>query len=121
MSAANEERTVTCIVCPSGCRIKVGIEGSEIVRISGNQCKRGADYARAEVTQPMRVLTTTVRLEDGRLLPVKTASPIPKVLLFDAVKELSGVRVKAPVKIGQVIYSNVAGTGVDVVTTRSWN
>lgn len=69
----------------------------------------------------MRVLTTTVRLEDGHLLPVKTARPIPKELLFEAVRELSGVRVKGPIEIGQVVYSNVAGTGVDVVATRSWN
>lgn len=121
MSAASEKRTVTCIVCPSGCRINVEIEGGKIIEISGNQCKRGADYATTEVTQPMRVLTTTVRLENGRLLPVKTSRPIPKALLFDAIKELSGVVVKPPVKMGQVVYSNVAGTGVDVVATRSWD
>ena len=121
LSATSEEKTVTCIICPRGCRVKVTIEGGEITRISGNLCRRGADYARAEVTQPMRVLTTTVRLEDGHLLPVKTARPIPKALIFEALKELSGVRVKTPVEIGQVVYSNVAGTGVDVVATRSWN
>lgn len=121
LSAVNEEKSVTCIVCPRGCRIKVSIKGGEIIRISGNLCKRGADYARSEVTQPMRVLTTTMRLEDGHLLPVKTARPIPKELLFEAVRELSGVRVKGPIEIGQVVYSNVAGTGVDVVATRSWN
>ncbi|MDN5331071.1 MAG: hypothetical protein PWP45_296 [Tepidanaerobacteraceae bacterium] len=120
MSAMVNEKTVTCIICPAGCRIRVSMQGGEIASIKGNLCKRGENYAKDEVTHPTRVLTTTVRLEDGRLLPVKTARPIPKALLFDAVKELSNVVVKVPVKIGQVVYSNVAGTGVDVVATRSW-
>lgn len=117
-----EEKMVTCIVCPSGCKIKVSIQNEgEIVGIYGNLCKRGAEYAKNEVTQPKRVLTTTVKLEDGRLLPVKTLHPIPKALIFDAMKELRSVNVKTPVRLGQVVYHNVAGTGVDVVATRSFN
>jgi len=120
LSTAIEEKTVTCIVCPSGCVVRVVLKGGKIAGISGNMCRKGTDYAKTEVINPMRILTTTVRMEDNRLLPVKTERPLPKALIFDAMKELSHVRVKAPVKIGQVVYPNVADTGVNVVATRSW-
>ncbi len=115
-----EERKVTCVVCPIGCEITVKVKGKEILELSGYQCKRGTDYARAEVIEPKRVLTTTVRLENGHFLPVKTAEPIPKERIFDAIRELKDVEVKLPVKMGQVVHKNIVGSNVDVVATRSW-
>ncbi len=115
-----KEHKVTCIVCPAGCEIIARVRKNSIIEIRGNRCKKGVDYARNEVIEPRRVLTTTVRLENGHFLPVKTAKPIPRELIFKAIKELKEVRVKVPVKMGEVVHQNVAGSNVDVVSTRSW-
>ena len=55
-----EERTLTCIRCPRGCAVTVTLEDGAVVSVRGNSCPRGDAYARAEVTNPTRVVTTTV-------------------------------------------------------------
>ena len=89
--------------------------------VSGNTCPRGDAYARKEMTNPTRIVTSTVRVAGGRLamVSVKTASDIPKGKIFDCVKALKDVEVKAPVKIGDVIVENVAGTGVNIIATKN--
>ena len=108
-----------CIGCPLGCPLTVEMEGSEVKAVSGNTCPRGDAYARKEMTNPTRIVTSTVRVAGGRLamVSVKTASDIPKGKIFDCVKALKDVEVKAPVKIGDVIVENVAGTGVNIIAT----
>ena len=87
---------LTCIVCPMGCRITVEkVDGR--LHVSGNTCKRGEKYALQESVCPMRTLTTLVRV-------------------LGVVK---GVCVDAPVKIGDVVVKNIAGTGVDLVATAN--
>lgn len=110
-----------CIGCPLGCPLTVEMEGSEVKAVSGNTCPRGDAYARKELTNPTRIVTSTVRVAGGRLamVSVKTASDIPKGKIFDCVKALKDVEVKAPVKIGDVIVENVAGTGVNVIATKN--
>lgn len=110
-----------CIGCPLGCPLTVEMEGSEVKAVSGNTCPRGDAYARKEMTNPTRIVTSTVRVAGGRLamVSVKTASDIPKGKIFDCVKALKDVEVKAPVKIGDVIVENVAGTGVNIIATKS--
>ena len=116
----NSIRNLTCIVCPKGCELTVtfGAAG-EIEKIEGYTCKRGEEYAQNECTHPVRTLTSTVKTESGRPVAVKTAAPIPKELIFDAMKEINAVRVPdgRDVAIGDVIISNVCGTGVSVVAT----
>ena len=114
-----ETRELTCIGCPMGCALTVTLDGGAVTAVTGNTCPRGDRYAREECVNPTRVLTSTVRAEGGRLpvVPVKTAAPIPKALLFDAMAEIRGVMVKAPVKIGQTILENLCGTGVALVAT----
>ena len=72
------EKNLTCIVCPLGCSIKVTLDGEKIVNVEGNSCPRGKEYAVSECTNPMRTLTTTIKCDNGRVLPVKTKKPIPK-------------------------------------------
>ena len=110
-----------CIGCPLGCPLTVEMEGSEVKAVSGNTCPRGDAYARKEMTNPTRIVTSTVRVAGGRLamVSVKTASDIPKGKIFDCVKALKDVEVKAPVKIGDVIVENVAGTGVNIIATKT--
>lgn len=114
-----ERRELTCIGCPMGCAITVELEGEEILSVRGNTCAIGDRYARNEVTHPERTVTSTV-VVDGSEKPrisVKTKGDIPKDKIFDCMKEINAVRVKAPVKIGDVVIHDVAGTGIDVVAT----
>lgn len=104
-----------------GCSIAVEMDGNEVVSVTGNTCKRGDVYARKEVTDPTRIVTSTVRVIGGKadMVSVKTKEDIPKGKIFDCVKALKGVGVEAPVKIGDVIVPDVAGTGVDIVATKN--
>ena len=116
-----ETRELICIGSPMGCPLKVEMENGEVVSVSGNTCKRGDVYARKEVTNPTRIVTSSVIVEGGSLaaVSVKTKEDIPKGKIFDIMKELKGVKVNAPVHIGDVILSNVAGTGVDIIATKN--
>ncbi len=114
------EKQLICITCPVGCKLTV--TGSiEAPTITGNRCLRGIDFAKEELTESMRVLTTTVRLVGGAipLLPVKTEKPIPLRLFKEAVSEVSRLKVLAPVKIYDVIVPNILNTGVNLIATRS--
>lgn len=116
-----EKVNLICIGCPLGCPLTVEMEGKEILSVSGNTCKNGEKYARKELTDPTRIVTSTVRVTDGTLamVSVKTASDIPKGKIFDCVKALGEVDVPAPVHIGQVILPDVAGTGIAIVATKN--
>ncbi len=115
-----EKRNLICIGCPMGCMLTVEMENGAVVSVAGNTCKRGDDYARKEVTNPTRIVTSTVMVEGGNaeMVSVKTKSDIPKGKIFDCVKALKGVKVKAPVHIGDVIVADVAGTGVEIIATK---
>ena len=111
---------LTCIVCPMGCRMNIEKDG-EGWKVTGNTCKRGETYAIQETTCPMRTLTSLVRISggEGPLCPVKTANVIPKAKLAEALVEVKAACAQAPVKIGDVIISNIAGTGVDLVAAAN--
>lgn len=116
-----EKRELICIGCPLGCPVTVTMEDSQVVKVEGNTCKRGDDYARKEVTNPTRIVTSTVMVEGGKdvTVSVKTRSDVPKGKIFACVKALKGVVVKAPVHIGDVIVANAADTGVDIIATSN--
>ncbi|MCI9149668.1 MAG: DUF1667 domain-containing protein [Lachnospiraceae bacterium] len=116
-----EKRELICIGCPMGCRMTVTMEQGQVTQVSGNTCRRGDAYARREVTNPTRIVTSTVRVEGGILpvVSVKTREDIPKGKIFDCVKALQELVVEAPVRIGEVLLADVAGTGVDIVATRA--
>ena len=109
-----------CIGCPLGCRLEVEDDDGRIVEIRGHQCKRGKEFARQEHRDPRRMLTTTVRIENGLWpkLPVKTSEPIPKDKVVPLCKELHKLRLRAPVRMGDVIMTDGLKTGIDVVATR---
>ena len=108
------ERELICIGCPMGCPIVVKMEDGKVTSVTGNTCPRGEEYARKEVTDPTRIVTTTVRVADGKvpMINVKTEHDIPKDKIFDCIAALRGVTIKAPVHI---VLENVAGTGVNIV------
>ena len=107
---------LTCIECPFGCDVTVEFDGDKILSVVGNTCPRGEKYAKTEVVCPKRVLTTTVKVKDGRMLPVKTSEPILKSETFNAMQKINGITVDAPIKIGDVIIKNMYD-GVDLIAT----
>jgi len=114
-------KELVCIVCPNGCRLQVDEE--QDFRVTGNRCPKGAEYGKAELTNPTRTVTSTVRCLGGAYprCPVKTDRPIPKGRIFAVMAALDGVTVTAPVRIGDRILENVCGTGADIVATRNLN
>lgn len=114
------ERKLTCINCPFGCSLTVTIEEDKI-SVSGNRCKRGEAYGIKEVTNPTRTVTGSVRVKGGELplVSVKTVPEIPKEKISEVMQEIHGCTICAPVSIGDIIISNVAGTGADIVATRN--
>lgn len=110
-----------CIVCPKGCRLRVDQRPDGEILVMGNGCNRGIPYAKKELTNPTRVVTSTVRINGGihKRLPVKTSTDIPKGLNFAVMKELESIELNAPIKVGTVIIKNILNTGADIVATRN--
>jgi CxxC motif-containing protein len=94
-------------------------ENKKFVSAEGNACARGLSYAESECTAPVRSLASTVLTESGKLLPVKSASPIPKEKLFDAMREIRVVKAPDTIRVGDVVLENLADTGVALVATAS--
>ena len=111
-------KELICISCPMGCHLKVDMENKTV---EGNSCKRGEIYGINEITNPVRVITSTVKVIHGELpvLPVKTNAPISKDLNFKIMYILKEVQVEAPINVGDVIVKNILDTGIDVVATRN--
>ena len=115
------KKELVCIGCPMGCQIKVELDDGKILSIDGYTCPKGKKYAETECTNPSRIVTSTVPVDGGdcRVVSVKTARDIPKDKIFDCIALLRGIHVDAPVAAGDIILKNVAGTGVDIVATKS--
>lgn len=120
-----EVRELTCIGCPLGCALTVtmeeGTKNPDKIAVTGNTCPRGEAYAKKEVTDPTRIVTSSVKVQGGVIAKasVKTASDIPKGKIFDCMQEIRACAVEAPVHIGDVVIENCAGTGVAVVVTKN--
>lgn len=110
---------LVCIGCPRGCHLVVDEDNNYAV--SGNNCKIGAEYGKNELLNPTRVLTTTVNIEGAihNRLPVKSNGGLPKDKLLEASKSLKNVCVKSPVKLGDVIISNILETGIDIIACKN--
>ena len=116
-----ETRELTCIGCPMGCMVTVTMDGGEVTEVKGNTCPKGDIYARKEVVNPTRIVTSTIKITGGdkERVSCKTESDIPKSKIFEVMKDIDAAEVKAPAKIGDVLISDVAGTGVNVIATRN--
>lgn len=115
-----EQHMITCINCPVGCRMTVTVEDGVVTKVEGNTCPRGKNYAVQECVMPLRMVTAVVPVKGAKMpLSVKTRTPIPKAKIKDCMKELAGVSLCAPVKMGTVVVENVCGTGVDVIATKT--
>lgn len=109
----------TCIICPRGCHLSI----DENLNVTGNTCPRGKAYAISEVTNPVRTITSSVRVtnRDDLLASVKTSGPVPMKDIFAVMKEINTIGVEAPCHIGQVVKKNVLGLNVDILITKNIN
>ena len=107
---------LTCIICPNGCQLTV----DDDLNVTGNKCLRGVEYGKQEVTDPRRTVTSTVRIDSKvfAVCPVKTNGTVRKDAIFEVMKVVNQTHIKAPVYIGDVLVKDIAGTGVDLVSTR---
>lgn len=107
------KRQITCIVCPRGCVMTADISG-DAIQVTGNACSRGEQHAIGECTNPVRSITSTVRVanREDTMLSVKSEAPVPKGKLFDIMEMIRRTSVNAPVAIGDVVLSDVFGTNI---------
>jgi len=114
------KREFTCIICPNSCRIPVEYEGKEIKDIGGAECPKGKDYVKNEICNPLRMFTGSVLIENGNfsLVSVKTSAPVPKKYLKKIGEVTRYLKVKAPIKIGQVIAYNLLDENINLIATR---
>ncbi|MFA5112796.1 MAG: DUF1667 domain-containing protein [Candidatus Margulisiibacteriota bacterium] len=116
-------KKLTCIECPVGCQLEINEEGGRVISLTGNKCEKGPVYAKQEIENPMRVLTTTVLAEgiEPKLVPVRTNKPLPKARLLEAMALISRARLTHPVKVDDVVIKDLLSLGVDLVATREAN
>ena len=119
---STEVQNYVCIACPMGCPLQLSHEGNLIEEVLGNQCNRGAKYAKQEFIDPRRTFSTTVPISHGTYarLPVKLSAPIQKDRVMEAMRIIYCLRAEAPVALGEVLFENILGEkGIDVVATRT--
>jgi len=111
-------KQITCITCPIGCRISIDIAEGEYI-FSGNKCAKGRDFAKTEMTSPVRSLTTTVRtaFPEAPVLPVRTSGEVPKEKIKEIIRELSGIIITKKIGIGETVAADILGTGCDIIAS----
>jgi CxxC motif-containing protein len=114
------DEKVICVTCPKGCTLWVNREGKTVLRVSGNGCKRGLNYVQQELTDPRRMVASSVRLKGGLhpLLPVYTSAPFPKPRIPELLTLLREIEVTTPVSLDQVVLENVLDTGINIHASR---
>ena len=118
---AAEKKHFVCVVCPIGCEIDIVHDGSKIISMEGNKCERSEEFVSQELIEPMRILTTTVRIQGSRwaVIPVRTDKSVPKRLFPSIMRQLRRIKVQAPVNMLDVVVRDVLHTGANVIATRT--
>jgi len=118
---AAEKKHFVCVVCPMGCEIDVVHDGSKIISMEGNKCEKSEEFVSQELIEPMRILTTTVRIQGSRwpVIPVRTDKAVPKRLFPRIIRQLRDIKLRAPVNILDVVVKDVLRTGADIIATRT--
>lgn len=118
-----DKREMICIVCPIGCHLEItrDSENNEDYVVNGARCKRGKSYGIKELSNPTRLVTSTVKIRGGSLLrlPVRTDKEIPKDKIFECMKIINEIEVATPIDMGQIIAENILDTHVNIIASRS--
>ena len=107
------KKNLICIICPRGCSLETYIEGGTVT-VTGNACPKGEQYAKDECINPVRTVTSIIRVanRNDTMVSVKTNAPIAKAKIFEAMQAIRSATVSAPIKIGDVLIENVCGANV---------
>jgi len=118
---AAEKKHFVCVVCPIGCEIDIVHDGSKIISMEGNKCEKSEEFVRQELIEPMRILTTTVRIQGSKwpVIPVRTDKTVPKRLFPRIMRQMRRINLQAPVNILDVVVTDVLHTGANIITTRT--
>jgi CxxC motif-containing protein len=118
---AAEKKHFVCVVCPIGCEIDVVHDGSKIISTEGNKCEKSEEFVSQELIEPMRILTTTVRIQGARwpVIPVRTDKSVPKRLFPRIMRQLRRIKLQAPVNMLDVVVGDVLRTGPNIIATRT--
>jgi CxxC motif-containing protein len=118
---ASEKKHFVCVICPIGCEIDVVHDDSKIISMEGNKCEKSEEFVNQELIEPMRILTTTVRIQGSRwpVIPVRTDKPVPKRLFPLIMRQLRRTKLQAPVNMLDVVVSDVLRTGANIMATRT--
>jgi len=110
----------TCITCPRGCDLEASIEGGKLVSVEGAFCAKGVKFVEQELADPRRNIATSVLVAGGTspLASVRFSKPIPKGMIFPVLEEIRKTTLRAPVRAGQIVISNVLGLDSDVIATK---
>ncbi len=115
-----ETQIITCISCPVGCRMTVTVEDGQVISVTGNACRRGDVYARQESVRPLRMVTAVTPVEGSAVpMSLKTSEPIPKEKIDECMAQVRALKLRLPILAGTVLLRDVAGTGANLVATRT--
>lgn len=114
------KRKLVCIICPRGCNLTVDIT-ENCSAVTGNGCKKGEEYGILECTNPLRTVTSIIKVQNrpDTMASVKTSIPIKKADIFTALEKIKSVSIYAPIKIGDVLIKDVCGA--DIIATKDIN
>ena len=114
------KRELTCILCPRGCRLTVSGE-SDNLTVEGDGCKNGVRYGISECLDPVRTVTSILRVSNrcDTMVSVKTSVPVKKQDMFSVVAVLKNTVIEAPVAAGEVLLRDVFGA--DIIATKTIN
>jgi CxxC motif-containing protein len=120
------EKELICIICPNGCELRAVIEeGPQTVvkEITGELCEKGPAWAEQELLNPMRTIASSIIVDGGDypLVSVRTDSAIPLKSISNVMKAIKSIKLKAPVRIGDVLIKDPAGTSCNIIATRHVN
>ena len=120
------EKKLICVICPNGCEVSAEIdEGAQMVvkEITGELCEKGPVWAEQELLNPMRTIASSISVDNGDypLVSVRTDSAIPLKSILDVMKAIKSIKVKAPIRIGDVLIEGPAGTSCNIIATRHVN
>jgi CxxC motif-containing protein len=104
-----------CLTCPKGCALET--DGTQV---AGARCEKGQAFACQEWIEPLRVLTTTVRCKTergGRIIPIKTAFPVPLSRLAAMMKALKALQLLEVPPIGTTITVPGLRKPLEVIVT----
>lgn len=116
-----ETKHLICIGCPMGCELTCQVEEGKVITVKGNSCAIGVTYAQKEITNPTRIITTVIPVHHGSetMVSVKTSKDLPKSEIVSCIAALKGFSVEAPIAIGDILFENICGSGVDIIATKA--